>query len=308
MITTVTLNPAIDKTVHVPSLEIAQLNRISHVHVVYAGKGINVAKGISHLGHSVTASGFLYSEDIQAATSALEKEGIIVDFVICPGHTRINTKVFDMKHKNVTELNENGVETSQEYIDSLINKIVDLSKSSKYLILSGSLPPKCPADIYAQLIEKVKPNCEVILDASNAALSEGIKAKPKMIKPNKDELIALVGHDLKNIEEIKNAAIDLVNQGIEIVCVSLGHEGAIITDGKASYFAPVVHVQVKGTVCAGDSMVAGLCVGFSEGLSLKEAFRKGVAAATACVMQEGSQVVTKELLEQVINRVEIQDI
>ena len=309
MFTTVTLNPCIDKTVTVPSLETAQLNRISKVDIVYAGKGFNVAKTIARLGKNATATGFIYTGEEHAVVKSLEKEGIKVDCVVCPGHLRINTKIFDEKRKKVTELNEDGVETSDEYINKLIEKIEHYAESSKFVVLSGSLPPKCPADIYSRIIEKVKPKCKVVLDTSGDALKEGIKAKPTIIKPNKDELVGLIGKNIDNLTDALDAANQLVNQGIEIVCVSLGREGAMITNGKKSYYSPVVpNTVVKGTVCAGDSLVGALIVGLDEGLSLKEAFRKSIASATSCVMQEGSEVASKALLDEVIHKVEVQSI
>ena len=133
---------------------------------------------------------------------------------------------------------------------------------------------------------------------------------PQIIKPNKDEFELLANKKLNSLEEIKTESLKMVKLfDLKIICVSLGGEGAFITDGKVSYFAPPVkNIVVKGTVCAGDSLVAGLVTAIAENLPLKDAFKVAVAAATSCVIQGASAVVSKELLDGLIDRVEINEI
>lgn len=320
MITTLTLNPCIDKTLIVPSFQIGETNRVSETKIVYAGKGFNVSKGIANLGHQTTATGFLYSEDSEKAIQMIKSgnNNIHFDCVTCPGSLRVNVKVFDEKTRKVTEINEKGVETNQIYVDQIIEKITNLSKKSCFIILSGSIPPNCPVDVYSQIIHSINKsnsNCKIILDVSGQPLQKVFEHTekvymPNIIKPNKDEFETLAHKKLNSIEEIKNEAAKMVKSfGLDAICVSLGGDGAFITDGELSLFAPPVkNIVVKGTVCAGDSLVAGLVTSLAEKLPLKEAFRRAVAAATSCVMQGASAVVTKELLDAVVDRVEISEI
>lgn len=307
MITTLTLNPAIDKTVSIPSFKYGGMNRIQASRSDIAGKGFNVAKGLANLGNRTVAVGFLYEKDALEAKSSLEKEGINVDCIICPGSIRTNIKLFDMEKQVVTEINEKGNQVNQEFLNQIIEKLIFYSKQSEILVLTGSLPPGCPDDFYKVVIEKCKPFTKIFLDAEGAKFEEGIKAIPTMIKPNKYELETYLGHSLKSLKEIKEAAISFIEKGIQIVSVSLGGEGALITDGRETFFSPPIkNIEVKGTVGAGDSMVAGLCAAFIKGLSLKECFRYSVASATACVIQDGTLTVTKCLLDQMLDKVEIE--
>lgn len=325
MITTLTLNPCIDKTLIVPSFQVGEMNRVSESKIVYAGKGFNVSKGIANLGFETTITGFMYSNDAGIALSSIESAGkgkIHSDCVICPGNLRVNVKVFDEKTRKVTEINEPGVPTNEQFVNKIIHKTVELSKQSSYLILSGSIPPKCPVDIYSQIIKSVKENpankCQIVLDINGAPLKSVFSQKveinklsmPDIIKPNKDEFETLVNKKLQSKEEIKKEAIKIINTfGIKIICVSLGGEGAFISDGKESFFAPTVkNIVVKGTVCAGDSLVAGLVTGLAQNMKLKDAFRRAIASATSCVMQGASSVVSQELLNDIIDRVEINEI
>ena len=105
--------------------------------------------------------------------------------------------------------------------------------------------------------------------------------------------------------DIVHAALLFIEKGVKIVAVSMGGEGAIITDGKEAYYAPVISVHVKSTVGAGDSMVAGFCKAIESNLPLIEMFRYGVAAATASVMTEGTQLIDRGHFENLLKMVVI---
>lgn len=310
MFATVTLNPCIDKTVSVPKFSYGGTNKIQSIQYEYAGKGINVAKAISHMGYSVTSTGFLYEEDFQQMKKSLSQYNIDFNAVICPGKLRVNTKIFDLSERVSTELNEIGNPVQLKQLEELLLKIENIAKKSKIMIFSGSLPPNCPCSFYKEAIEKCSPYCKTILDTEGEKLIEGIKAKPTIIKPNLFELEKTFGLKLNSKNDIKEAAIKIVkNQGVQIVCVSLGSEGALITNGEQTYFAqPVNNITVKGTVCAGDCLVAGIATGYCLNLSLDNILRRGVAAATACVVQGNSRVTTQELLDEFLPKIVIESI
>lgn len=104
MIVTVTMNPAIDKTIDIESLEQGGLNRIQHVEYDAGGKGINVSKTIRQLGGKSVATGFLGGNAGKTIENVLTEQGIASDFVWVDGETRTNTKVVE-KDGTVTELN-----------------------------------------------------------------------------------------------------------------------------------------------------------------------------------------------------------
>ena len=145
-----------------------------------------------------------------------------------------------------------------------------------------------------------------MLDAEGEKLTRGMEAKPFLIKPNQYELELRVGRKLDSVQEIKEAALECVAEGIGIVAVSMGGDGAFITDGRESLFAPVLDVDVRSTVGAGDSMVTGFLHGIALGEGLAGIFRRGVAAGTAAVTTEGTQLMTKETYESLLGRVVIE--
>jgi 1-phosphofructokinase len=218
-------------------------------------------------------------------------------------------KVFDRNAGVVTELNESGVPVD----DALLAKMVDLAvthaEDSDFLVLSGSVPPGCPQDIYRTLINAVEGlGCRCVLDADGERLVYGLEARPFMIKPNRFELETMTGRKLDSVAEIRDAARHYIHQGVEVVAVSLGADGAIILRGEDALYAPKLNIEVKSTVGAGDSMVAALVAGFMAENDLEETFRMGMACATARCMTEGYRIVDKTVYRAVMDMVKIERI
>ena len=307
MITAVSLNPSIDRTLTVENFTAGGLNRVLSKSDVAAGKGINVALTVSGLGLDCECIGFMYRDSAALFEKRLMMNSTAYDFIWCEGSARTNVKVFDRNAGVVTELNESGMPVD----DALLAKIVDLAvthaEDSDFLILSGSLPPGCPADYYATLIDAVEGlGCRCVLDADGERLVYGLEARPFMIKPNRYELETMTESKLNTLGDIHDAALRYIDMGVEIVAVSLGADGALIVSADEALYAPRMNIEVKSTVGAGDSMIAGLVAGFMGDDSLEDCFRKGVASATARCMTEGYKAVDRTVYRALLDMVRIE--
>ena len=282
MITSISLNPSIDRTLEVASFTAGGLNRVQAQTDVAAGKGTNVALAAAALGEKAECIGFMYREGGRLFEERLAAGGADSDFLWCDGAVRVNIKVFDRERGEITEINSSGTPVTQAQLDAMKELVLRHARNTDFLILTGSLPPGCPVDYYRTLAEAAAAeNCRVLLDADGERLRSGLLAKPFLIKPNRYELELLTGKTLDSIDKLMMAARELIDGGVGIVAVSMGGEGALITDGREAWRTPGLAVDVKSTVAAGDSMIAGLAAGFTRGYDLREAFRLGVAAATA---------------------------
>lgn len=307
MITTISLNPSIDRTVNLEHFVPGGLNRVVSSHSVAAGKGINVALAAAALGMDVECIGFMYREGSKLFEKRLMMNSAAYNFVWCEGSVRTNIKIFDQSTQTITEINEPGVQVGENDLKRMSELVTLHAENSDYLVLAGSLPPGCPKDYYRTLIQSVEGlGCRCVLDADGEALRYGLEAQPYMIKPNRFELETMSGRELKSLEEIRDAAMKYIAMGVSIVAVSLGAEGALITDGDETLYAPVMKVDVRSTVGAGDSMVAGMVCGCMGDNSLEDAFRMGVACATARCMTEGSKVVDKRIYKALLDMVQIE--
>lgn len=307
LICTVTLNPCKDRTWRIERFVYGGMNRIQNERMEYSGKGFNVARAASRLGCDCVATGFLYEDGAEAIRRELQREGVAVDCVTKSGRVRINTKVFDEEKRVVTEFNEAGVDATEQDVCEAVDKITELASNCSLLVLSGSLPPGCPVDVYARIMTRCAEfSCKVLLDAEGEKLAQGIAARPFLVKPNRFELETAVGRVLHKTRDVFDAARAVIAQGVGVVAVSLGAEGALITDGGKGFFAPPVReLAVRGTVAAGDSMVAGFCYALAQDLPLEDMLRCGVAAASDCVTREGSEMVTRDGFDAMLERVDI---
>lgn len=307
MITSVSLNPSIDRTLTVERFVPGGLNRVVSKSDVAAGKGINVALTVAGLGLDAECIGFMYDEGASLFEKRLMLNSTPYDFIQCEGSVRTNIKVFDRTEGIVTELNESGMTIGEGDLSRMVDLVVRHAENSDYLILSGSTPPGCPADFYKTLINAVDGlGCRCILDADGERLKRGLEARPFMIKPNRFELETMTGTELKSLSDIRNAALKYIDLGVEVVAVSLGAEGAMITDGSETLFAPKMNVEVKGTVGAGDAMVAGLAAGFMADCDLEQTFRMGVACASARCVTEGYKTIDRTIYKAFLDMVRIE--
>jgi len=307
-IVTVTLNPAIDRTLHLANFTLGQVNRVDSERTDPGGKGVNVAKVIKALEHSVLVTGFLGTNNANVFQDYFKKEGIDNQFVETPGDNRVNIKIVDTEQDLVSELNFAGITPSTADLDQLQTTLRKLAEHHKWFVLSGSLPPTVPTDIYAQYITMLHEyDCNVILDTSGPALAAGIAAHPFAVKPNLPELSQLMNSPMDSDQEILAAIKHLLNQGISKVAISLGGDGSLVADCNQILRAKAPIVPVCSTVGAGDAFVAGFSVGQARNLSLADSVRLASAAAGAAVALPGTQAGSLIEVNKLIPKVQINE-
>lgn len=305
MITTVTLNASIDKAYHMDkAIENGTVMRVAVCRNTAGGKGLNVARVIKICGSDVEATGMVGGFNGRYLESMLEDDGIRNRFYHIDGETRSCINILDEKYGS-TEYLEPGCQVKEtEWQDFVQNVFAQLIADSDVVTMSGSAPKGLPKDIYAKLI-KIAQNLgkKVILDTSGELLKEGLKAKPTMIKPNKDEIEALFGVKIKGLKDVKQYAKEIHSKGIPYVVVSLGGDGAMLVSDKGICIAKSPELEVVNTVGCGDSMVAAFAVALEKNMEEHEALKYAVsiASANACSPDTGNfdTDVQKEIYSQV---------
>ncbi len=305
MIYTVTLNPALDKTVEIPSLTVDAVNRITSVRTDPGGKGINVSKVISKLGGKSIAAGILGGDTGRAILSALEEMGLTTCFHFVEGETRTNMKIIDPEAHTNTDINEPGVTVSEEILGELLTELLRKVTEKDIVVISGSMPKGSPQDTYYTWTKAFREKgAKVILDADGELLKAGLKASPYLIKPNNHELSALTGKTLETPKELEETARSLMKEyGIQKTVVSMGSAGALYVTADETIYAEGIKVPVGSTVGAGDSVVAALAVAEESGMSLEETVCLSTATGAANVMCSGTQAAEYEVIEKLIPKV-----
>lgn len=309
MIYTVTLNPALDKTVVIPKFTIDTVNRISELRTDPGGKGINVSKVIDKLGGESVALALLGGSTGQKIADSLKEMGLKCKMTFVEGETRTNLKVIDPENHTNTDINEPGVKVTSEILNAMLNELLKFIKQDDIVVLAGSLPKGAPENTYNIWVDGCKKaGAKVFLDADGVLMAEGMKAGPYLVKPNNDELSRLMGKELKSIDELTDAAKKLLDYGIEKVVVSLGGDGALYITRDSVIKADGLKVPVGSTVGAGDSVVAALAYAEAENLSLEETVKLSTATGAANVMCSGTQAAELETIKSLINKVNFKNI
>ncbi len=309
MILTVTLNPAIDKTIEVKNFEIAQLNKVLNTLQDPGGKGINVSKVVESLGGKSIATGFLGGSAGKYISDALERLEIEQSFIRIQGETRTNMKVFDAATHETTEINEPGPLVTGAETEALLDKIGKLLKSGDILVISGSAPKSISSTYYADLVAVGKnAGATVFLDASGEAFVEGIKAKPDFIKPNRHELEVYFGHEIPTDADLKVAGAHFIEKGVENVFISLGGEGAFYCDKDHAFRLRPLKVEAHSSVGAGDAFVGAFVYGLDRELGLNECLKLSVATSAGAVMTVGTKPMNVEWIMNQLDLVVIDQI
>lgn len=307
MIVTVTMNPAIDKTVEIDALERGGLNRIHHVELDAGGKGINVSKTIHALGGKSIATGFIAGSTGKMIQGVMDEWGIENDFIEVSGETRTNTKVFE-KTGELTELNEPGPVVEEDDVQALFEKLGGYAKEDTLFVLAGSVPKGVDKHIYRKMIALVhEKGAKVLLDADGELFMNALEAGPDMIKPNKVELEQYAGMDyIASEQELLSAAEKLTEKGIDTIAVSMGKSGAIFLREGYKVKCPGLKVKAHSTVGAGDAMVAALSYSWSEGLSQEDTVRMCMAVSAGAVTTVGTKPPSREVVDSLFEQVVVE--
>lgn len=215
---------------------------------------------------------------------------------------RVNYKIVDNRSM-LTEINDRGELVAEDKQLELISLVKNISKNASVVVMSGSLPKGVNNDYYQRLVKVLPKNVKVIVDTEGEKLINAISEGVYMVKPNLAELEHIVGASLKTKADILKGCGKLLDAGAKNVLLSLGGEGAILTDGTNSYFCKSANVAVNSTVGAGDSMVAGFSVMLERGADKEEMLRCAVAAGTASVTTPGTNLFYRDKYEEIYDKI-----
>lgn len=305
MIYTVTFNPSLDYIVSVNDFQLGKTNRTASELMFAGGKGINVSIVLKNLGLDSTALGFTAGFTGEEIAKRLEADGIRTDFVNVPeGISRINVK---LKNIDGTEINGMGPKIGPEELGKLLAQLEKL-EAGDVLVLAGSIPKSMPDDIYRGILKRLdKKNILTVVDATGELLVNVLKHHPFLIKPNNHELGDLFDVEIATKEQAAPYARKLQEKGAKNVLVSMGGQGAVFLSETGELFmAEAPEGELKNSVGAGDSMVAGFITGWMQKGSYEHAFRMGVSTGSASAFSDN--LATKQEVEAVYAKCEVKKI
>ncbi|MCA9231257.1 MAG: 1-phosphofructokinase [Planctomycetales bacterium] len=304
MIYTVTLNPAVDRELTVPSIEFDTVLRAAKQQTDIGGKGFNVSRMIRQLGGESVALGLVGGHAGKFLCNGLDDLGIATDFVWLAEETRTNTSIVAISEDQYLKVNETGPTVSPAEQAELVGKILRTVSRRDWCVLSGSLPPGISPSFYAELIEKLQQvGARAILDTSGEALSRGVEAAPEIVTPNLAEATELTG-----CADPVAAAQALRRRGARQVIITLGSRGAVLLEHDSLYQVTPPEIVERNAIGAGDALVAGIVFGLEDGMPLHEALRWGVACGTVAAGLAGTAFGDLKSVRQVFDQLHIESL
>lgn len=299
MILTVCMSPCTDVTIEIDALNVGRTNVVKGKTVSLGGKALNVAIGVRRLGGESYATGLMYNENGNVFENALDKEGVPFTFVWNKGRVRENYKFIDSRSM-LTEVNDVGEEVGKEKLEETLGLVHMLSARSAVTVLSGGLPRGAGAEYYGRLAQAVDEKSMKIVDAEGQRVFFALQTGVDLVKPNLEELENTLGRKIADKDDMLAGCHELLDRGARRVLLSLGKQGAVITDGSEAFYCKSINVAVNSTVGAGDAMVAAAAIGLEQNAPLSDILRCGVAAGTARVMSGGNVSFSKERYAEVL--------
>ena len=307
-IVTFTANPSVDRTAEVAELQRGAVIRAGQTRVDGGGKGVNVTRALAANGYpsvAVLPSGGAEGAQLLAL---LEAERLEVRPVAIADAVRANVTIVE-PDGTTTKINEPGPTLTDKEIEALTGELLRVAAGAQWTVLSGSLPPGVPSDLYATLTGRLHAaGTRVAVDTNGTALRTSLHAHPDLIKPNRKELSEASGIEVETIPDALLAIEIVRNNGARTVLASLGSDGALLVEDGGAYHATASVLVPRSTVGAGDAALAGF---LARGGFGPDALREAVAWGSAAVSLPGSRMPAPADLDRSavrINQLEVLEV
>jgi len=321
-IATLTVNPALDVSTSTDRIVPEHKLRCGPSVVEAGGGGVNVSRVIARLGGSSTAlvtvggaTGGAYRDLLAAeaaALAALPGDGAMAtELIPIAGATRQNITIDESSTGQQFRFVLQGPTLSDDEGMLCLNTLASaLHLGTTFAVLSGSLPPGAPDDLYARAVRRAHARgVRAVVDASGAALAAAVDAAPHLIKPSGRELRELaaalglapsgIATERVEVDELISLAQQLIERtGIAIVALTLGGHGAVVVTADEVLRLASPDVEVRSTVGAGDSFLGAMVLRLAQGHDLAAAARAGVAAGAATASMPGTQLGERAHIER----------
>ena len=290
MILCIGTTPATQRVMAFHKLTIEAVNRAVTTLEGAAGKSVNVAKVLKALGEQPVATGFLGGDRGEQLRALLEAQGIELDFVKVTPRTRQCSTLLDTSAGTHTELVEESQPVASADYEELMRVIRRRVKGCRAVVMSRTITPGGPADLYFQGTQMAHEAGAIpVVDAQGATLIKALEARPALVKPNRPELAATLGRELKDEAAVILAMRELRERGAQRVVVTAGKDPTQAFDGQTWWKVHAPRIEATNPIGSGDAFAAGLVWRLLRGENLGEACRwaSAAGAANALTMMAG---------------------
>jgi 6-phosphofructokinase 2 len=291
-IITLTPNPAIDLSTSIDRVVPMRKLRCAAQRRDPGGGGVNVARVVKRFGGDVEAIFPAGGFTGQLLRQLVANENISTRAIEVEGETREDFSVTELSTTQQYRFVLPGMPLREGEWRAFLDALATTQPRPKFIVGSGSLPPGASNDFYAQAAGVArKLGAKFILDTSGVPLAAALEHGVYLIKPNLREMCELAGKPLANQDDWLAAARRPIDAGkVDVVALSLGHLGALLVTRDQALHSPALPIKPVSTIGAGDSFLGAMVFSLAKGDSLADAFRLGVAAGSAALIHEGTEL------------------
>lgn len=306
-IITLTLNPAFDVHCSCDNFKPYHESIAKITAKDAGGKGVNISRALTANGVENTAVVIVGNENGDEFIKTLEKEGLTLSAVFTDGRIRENITLHQ-KGNPETRISFDGFACTEDILNRVKDQIGEVDENT-IVTFTGSAPKGVSSGSVLAFLQDFKNRgAKIVIDSRSISLDEIVDFKPWLIKPNKDEAEAYANKRIKTNQDAMKIACEYHEKGIENVIITLGGDGAVFACNEGTFYAQVPSVQVRSTIGAGDSTIAGFIVGVTKNLSKAEILSSAVAFGSAACIQEGTKAPDPSDINEIIRKVAVQKI
>ncbi len=305
MILCVTPNPAIDRTLHVNSLHVGEVHRANKVLAAAGGKGLNVARTILALGGEPFCMGLAGGHTGNLLAELAARKGLPAHWTWIKNESRTCVILVE-RGRDATVINERGAKVNGDEWQAFLNDVWREAEHAQLICISGSLPPGFSIEFFQSLLSGLAERKKSVwVDTSGAALKVALQIQGVNIKVNAGELSEAVDVEISNTEQAAKAGLQLIQQGVGTVVVTLGKEGAVLVTNSGVWVARPPAIEMVSSVGSGDAFLGGLTVALEAGNLPEVALCYGVAAGAANCLHFGGGMVRREEFAKTLETVKV---
>jgi 1-phosphofructokinase family hexose kinase len=271
----VSLNPTLQRTLTVNTLNIGDVNRCTQVLTDAAGKGLNTARVLTQLGTAAVHLTHVGGDHTETYLRLAAEDFIPMVYARCGTSVRICTTIIDRGTKTATELVEEPIDIP----GSVQTEIMELFRrdlgNSWMLIISGSIAPGYTPKLYAEMVREARErNVSVLLDIRGQQLRECLVHRPDFIKINAHEFVqTFCEHDSQ--EEIACSMQQLYEQyGITTIVTDGPNATRYVSHEGIFHIYPRAIVPVN-PIGSGDAFTAGFVHALHAGEPISQCISLG---------------------------------
>jgi tagatose 6-phosphate kinase len=307
MILCIGTTPAAQRVMAFRQLTLDAVNRAETTLDDAAGKSVNVAKVLQALGEQPVATGFLGGDRGEHLRSLLEARGLELDFVKVAPRTRQCITLLDATAGTHTELVEESQPVAAADYEELMRVIRRRMKGCRAVVMSGTITPGGPADLYFHGTQMAhEAGAMSVVDAQGAPLLEALRAKPALVKPNRAELAATLGRELKDEAAVRSAMRELCERGAQRVVVTAGKDPALAFEGRSWWRVHPPRIDATNPIGSGDAFAAGLVWRLLRGEDLGQACRWASATGAANALTALAGEVRRHDVDRLVKEVRVE--